>query len=185
MAIPIAEKLMHLRAEKGWNRSEAARRANIPISTYQAFEKLNRKPKGEAAMKLSRVFGVTVDYLMDDERGYPPGPLDRIAPGQQKRVASVTTEALDLSVLPENFRNYLEAHPEKLQGLIQRDLEELSTIRGYGGVPIDPAYWIDRHLEENEALERCKQTLLGSNRRLLLALLDVLSKEEGGTTHLQ
>ncbi|HHT9119087.1 MAG TPA: helix-turn-helix domain-containing protein [Candidatus Hypogeohydataceae bacterium YC41] len=168
---------MHLRAEKGWNRSEAARRANIPISTYQAFEKLNRKPKGEAAMRLSRIFGVTLDYLMDDERGYPPGPLDRVSTGRPKGVEPTTVESVDLSMLPENFRNYLEARPEKLKGLTKKDLEELSTIRGYGGVPVDPAYWIDRHVEENEALERCKKILLGSNRKLLLAVLEVLSKE--------
>lgn len=181
MAIPISEKLTHLRAEKGWNRSEAARRANIPISTYQAFEKLNRKPKGEAAIKLSRIFGVTIDYLMDDEKGYPPGSLDRISPGRPtKRTLPAAAESIDLSMLPENFRNYLEAHPEKLQGLTQKDLEELSTIRGYGGAPVDPAYWIDRHLEENEALERCKKVLLGPNRKLLLALLEVLGKEPRG-----
>ncbi len=172
---------MHLRAEKGWNRSETARRTNIPISTYQAFEKLNRKPKGEAAIKLARVFGVTLDYLMDDERIYPPGPLDRVTPGRPKRAVPATaTEPLDLSILPENFRNYLEAHPEKLQGLTQKDVEELSTVRGYGGIPVDPAYWIERHLEENRALETCKQVLLGSNRKLLIALLEVLSKEPKG-----
>ncbi len=178
MAITISEKLMHLRAEKGWNRSEAARRANIPISTYQAFEKLNRKPKGESAMKLSRIFCVTLDYLMDDDRGYPPSPLDRIAPGHPKKAVRAAGEPLDLSILPENFRRHFEAQPEKLQGLTQKDVEELSTIRGYGGVPVDPAYWIDRHLEENEALERCRQTLLGPNRKLLLTLLEALYKEE-------
>lgn len=180
MAISIAEKLMHLRAEKGWNRSEAARRANIPISTYQAFEKLNRKPKGESAIKLSRIFCVTLDYLMDDNRGYPPGPLDRVSPGYPKKAVPSTAEPLDVSILPENFIKYLEAHPEKLQGVTQKDIEELSTIRGYGGVPVDPAYWIDRHLEENEALDRCKQTLLGPNRELLLALLDAFYKEQKG-----
>lgn len=180
MVIPISEKLMHLRAEKGWNRSETARKANIPISTYQAFEKLNRKPKGEAAMRLARAFGVTLDYLMDADRGYPPSPLDRAPSGHVKRTAPAVGEPVDLSTLPENFRNYLEAHPEKLQGITQKDVEELSSIRGYGGVPVDPAYWIDRHLEENEALEGCKQILLGPNRKLLLSILEVLYKEQKG-----
>jgi transcriptional regulator with XRE-family HTH domain len=181
MTISISEKLMHLRAEKGWNRSEAARRTNIPISTYQAFEKLNRKPKGEAAMKLAKIFGVTLDYLMDDERGYPPSPLDRVSPARPKRASTAASaEELDLSILPENFRKYLETYPEKLVGLTQKDIEELSSIRGYGGVPVDPAYWIDRHLEENEAVERCKQILLGSNRKLILSILNVLSKEQRG-----
>lgn len=177
MAIRITEKLTHLRAEKGWNRSETARQAKIPISTYQAYEKLNRKPKGEAAIKIARAFGVTLDYLLDDERVYPPGPLDRVAYGRTKKGAPQPQGPIDLSSLPEGFRTYFRTHPEKLQGLTQKDIEDLSSIRGYGGAPSDPEYWINRHIEENEALERCKQILTGPNRPLLLSLLEAIYKQ--------
>lgn len=176
MTIQITEKLRHLRAEKGWNRSEVARQADLPISTYQAYEKLNRKPKGEAAIKIARAFGVTLDYLLDDERGYPPGPLDRISPARPKKVLP-NSQALDLSTLPENFKSYFQSNPDKLNGLTQKDIDELASIRGYGGVPTDPEYWVNRHLEENQALERCKQALLGPNRQVLISLLEALSKQ--------
>lgn len=176
MAIKITEKLRHLRAEKGWNRSEVARQADLPISTYQAYEKLNRKPKGEAAIKIARVFGVTLDYLLDDERGYPPGPLDRVSYTRPKK-AVLDAQALDLSALPENFKAYFQSNPDKLRGLTQKDIDELASIRGYGGEPTDPEYWVNRHLEENEALERCKQVLLGPNRQVLISLLDTLSRQ--------
>jgi transcriptional regulator with XRE-family HTH domain len=176
MVIEITEKFRHLRAEKGWNRSEVARQADLPISTYQAYEKLNRKPKGEAAIKIARAFGVTLDYLLDDERGYPPGPLDRVSYVRSRKVLP-DAQALDLSTLPENFKNYFQSNPDKLRGLTQRDIDELASIRGYGGEPRDPEYWVNKHLEENLALEKCKQVLLGSNREVLISLLDAFSKQ--------
>ncbi|MFQ5956900.1 MAG: helix-turn-helix domain-containing protein [Candidatus Brocadiales bacterium] len=178
MSISITEKLGHLRAEKGWNRSEAARQSEIPISTYQAYEKLNRKPKGEAAIKIARAFGVTVDYLLDDSKGYPPGPLDRASYTKPRKLTTQEGEAIDLSPLTEDFRRYFQAHPDKLIGLAQKDIEELSSIRGYGGAPSDPEYWITRHIEENNALDRCKHILVGPNRALLLSILESFDKSQ-------
>ncbi len=178
MAISITEKLRHLRAEKGWNRSETARQSDLPISTYQAYEKLNRKPKGEAAIKISRAFGVTVDYLLDDSKGYPPGPLDRAAYSKPRRVTTDDGEAIDLSPLTEDFRRYFQTNPDKLRGFSQKDVEELASIRGYGGAPTDPEYWVNRHHEEGLAIERCKHILVGPNRALLLSLLDSIDKSQ-------
>ncbi len=179
MAISITEKLRHLRAEKGWNRSETARQSEIPISTYQAYEKLNRKPKGEAAIKISRAFGVTVDYLLDDSKNYPPGPLDRVHYTKPRKVTlEEGGEAIDLSPLTEDFRRYFQGNPDKLRGFSQKDIEELSSVRGYGGSPTDPEYWVNRHVEESEALERCKHILIGPNRALLLSLLDSIDKSQ-------
>ncbi len=176
MAITITEKLRHLRAEKGWNRSETARQSEIPISTYQAYEQLNRKPKGESALKISRAFGVTVDYLLDDSKGYPPGPLDRVHYSKPRKMMSDTGEAIDLASLTEDFRKYFQTNPEKLMGFTQKDVDELSSIRGYGGSPVDPEYWVNRHIEENDAVEKCKRILIGPNRPLLLSLLDSIDK---------
>lgn len=178
MVISVTEKLRHLRAEKGWNRSEAARQSEIPISTYQAYEKLNRKPKGEAAIKIARAFGVTVDYLLDDGKGYPPGPLDRAVYTKPRKLTTQSGEPIDLSPLTEDFRRYFQSNPDKLQGFSQKDIEELSTIRGYGGSPADPEYWINRHIEENDALDKCRRILVGPNRALLLSLLDSIEKSQ-------
>lgn len=176
MAISITEKLRHLRAEKGWNRSETARQSEIPISTYQAYEKLNRKPKGEAAIKISRAFGVTVDYLLDDSKGYPPGPLDRAHYTKPRKITTQDGEPIDLSPLTEDFRKYFQINPEKLMGFAQKDVDEIASVRGYGGAPVDPEYWVNRHIEENEALEKCKHILVGPSRELLLSLLDSIDK---------
>ncbi|MFQ5956507.1 MAG: XRE family transcriptional regulator [Candidatus Brocadiales bacterium] len=76
----VGKKLRLLRAENGWTKSTAARAASIPISSYRNYEKesLNRKLPGKSALALSKAFGVSLEYLLDDARDYPPNPKDRI-----------------------------------------------------------------------------------------------------------
>ncbi|MDI6760807.1 MAG: XRE family transcriptional regulator [Candidatus Brocadiaceae bacterium] len=73
------KKLRHLRAEKGWTKSEAARAGGIPISSYRNYEKENLKElPGKTAMSLARAYGVTVEYLLNDSKDFPPNPEDRM-----------------------------------------------------------------------------------------------------------
>lgn len=89
----IGTKLRLLRAERGWTKSSAARAAKIPISSYRNYEKesLNRKLPGKSALALSKAFGVSLEYLLDDSRDYPPKPRDRRLLAVQE--AEVETEA--------------------------------------------------------------------------------------------
>ncbi|MFQ5862718.1 MAG: XRE family transcriptional regulator [Candidatus Brocadiales bacterium] len=82
----VGKKLRLLRAEKGWTKSTAARSASIPISSYRNYEKesLNRKLPGKSALALSKAFGVSLEYLLDDSRDYPPGSKDRIVEKAQE-----------------------------------------------------------------------------------------------------
>lgn len=169
MGTSIKEKLMHLRAEKGWSRSETARQAKIPVTTYQSYEQFNRKPSGEYALAAARALGVTVEYLIDDTKGYPPTRADRIT-----EVSGLYPAKLDTSILPSNFHDYLTAHPEKLTLILQSDIEELASIRGYGGEPLDPEYWVDKHIEENEMLDKCKKILSSPQRDLLISMINTL-----------
>lgn len=96
----VGKKLRLLRAEKGWTKSSAAKSAGIPVSSYRNYEKesLNRKLAGNAALALAKAFGVTVEYLLDDTKGYPPGPVDR-----------TLQEVIDLKT------EVAAAHPRKAQ----------------------------------------------------------------------
>ncbi|MCP4365276.1 MAG: LexA family transcriptional regulator [Planctomycetes bacterium] len=73
----IGRKLRLLRAERGWTKSSAARAAGIPISSYRNYEKesLNRKLPSMSALALSKAFGVSLEYLLDESRDYPPDPM--------------------------------------------------------------------------------------------------------------
>lgn len=79
----VGKKLRLLRAEKGWTKSGAARAAGIPISSYRNYEteSMNRRLAGNAAMALAKAFGVTVEYLLDEGKDYPPRPIDRANQG--------------------------------------------------------------------------------------------------------
>src|SRR3989338_1249060 len=75
----VGKKLRLLRAERGWSKSGAARAAGIPISSYRNYEREDlKKLAGEVALNLARAYGVTVEYLLNDGKDFPPDPGDRI-----------------------------------------------------------------------------------------------------------
>ena len=145
MGIATKEKLKHLRGEKGWGRSETARQAKIPAATYQSYEQFNRKPSGEYALALAKALGVTVEYLLDEEKGYPPIRTDLLTEGTQS-----CTEKLDISTLTSTFQVYLNKHPEKLEQLSPLDIKELASTCGDGGKLLDLERWLNKRLKEVE-----------------------------------
>jgi transcriptional regulator with XRE-family HTH domain len=63
----IGERLKYLRGKKGLSQAELARQAQIGQSTLHAYEAGNRSAKGmsvDVAIRLAKVLGVTVDYLV-------------------------------------------------------------------------------------------------------------------------
>lgn len=128
MHIRVKEKLSNLRSEHGWSREEAAKKSKVPFTAYESYEKFNRKPSGEYAIAIAKAFDVSVEYLLDDKKGYPPSKTDRQSGG-----AHPSIEELDTSVLHGGFRDYFSKHPEKLALLSQTDLQELTKTFEYGG----------------------------------------------------
>ncbi len=87
----VGKKLRLLRAEKAWTKSSAARAAGIPISSYRNYEREDlKKLAGEVALSLAKAYGVTVEYLLNDNKDFPPSPEDRIDAGAA-RLEGVTT----------------------------------------------------------------------------------------------
>lgn len=83
----VGKKLRLLRAEKAWTRSGAARAAGIPISSYRNYEREDlKKLSGEVALNLAKAYGVTVEYLLNDSKEFPPSPEDRINSGAAVRL---------------------------------------------------------------------------------------------------
>jgi len=71
MNVTFSQNLARLMKEMGFNQSELARRAglsHVAIANYLA----GRVPKYEAAEKLSAVFGVNTDYLLNPDRYKSP-----------------------------------------------------------------------------------------------------------------
>ena len=73
-------RLSQLRQEKGLNMREAARRLNMPYTTYVNYEKGTREPNSETLIALAEFYGVSIDYLLC--KSSTP-PVQEIPPGFQ------------------------------------------------------------------------------------------------------
>jgi transcriptional regulator with XRE-family HTH domain len=70
----LAEKLVQLRKERGWSQTELGERIGVHIAHLSRLENDKSQPSVEMLQKLAKAFGVTMDYLMDEEAG-EPGPV--------------------------------------------------------------------------------------------------------------
>ncbi len=63
----FAEKLIRLRKEKGWSQEELAEFMEVTRQSVSKWEGGQAAPDLEKVVRLSRLFGVTTDYLLKDE----------------------------------------------------------------------------------------------------------------------
>ena len=63
----LHEKLTRLRKEHGWSQSDLGERAGVHITHLSRLENGKSQPSVEMLHKLAKVFGVSMDYLMDEE----------------------------------------------------------------------------------------------------------------------
>ena len=62
---PTPSILEKLREEKGWTKTEVARRLGMKtVSTYANWEYGLRQPDNEMLVKIARLYGVSTDYLL-------------------------------------------------------------------------------------------------------------------------
>ena len=69
--LPFGDILKKLRDEKGWSQAQLAKRLGLSTSIIAHYESGARYPSLEALTELSRVMGVTTDFLLGltDKRG--------------------------------------------------------------------------------------------------------------------
>ena len=63
----LAEKIMALRKKKGWSQEELAEKLEISRQSVSKWESAASIPDIERILALSRLFGVSTDYLLKDE----------------------------------------------------------------------------------------------------------------------
>ncbi|MBQ9083589.1 MAG: helix-turn-helix transcriptional regulator [Clostridia bacterium] len=68
----FGEKLKALRTERKWSQSEAANKIGVSLRTYQNYESCRMQPKKSSLYgTIAGLFGVTTDYLLQDEEIRP------------------------------------------------------------------------------------------------------------------
>ena len=107
----LSEKILRLRKARGMSQEELAGELNVSRQAVSRWESGSALPDAANLLQLSRLFGVTADYLLDDAHGPQAGPASTAAPTVPTSLLSRWRQwlgALLLSVgLAGNFMIYL------------------------------------------------------------------------------
>ena len=77
----LAEKIMTLRKRAGWSQEELAAQLGVSRQSVSKWEGAQSVPDMQKVVQMSRLFGVTTDYLLKEELGEPePAPAEPDAP---------------------------------------------------------------------------------------------------------
>ena len=127
----FGEKLLKLRKERGWTQEELAAQIHISRQALSKWEQGSVLPDTENVLQLSRLFGVSTDYLLHDDfesDGDIPAVLavgERMGRKLNRIIGFAVSGAglLGLIVLAIVGANYSETYPMTPEGVV-------STARG-------------------------------------------------------
>ena len=63
----LADKIMNLRKKAGWSQEELAQQLNVTRQSVSKWEGAQSLPDLEKILQMSRLFGVSTDFLLKDE----------------------------------------------------------------------------------------------------------------------
>ena len=63
----LADKIMTLRKKNGWSQEELASQLGVSRQSVSKWESAGSIPDLDKILQMSRIFGVSVDYLLKDE----------------------------------------------------------------------------------------------------------------------
>lgn len=63
----LADKIMNLRKKAGWSQEELAEKLNVTRQSVSKWEGARAVPDMEKVVQMSRIFGVSTDYLLKEE----------------------------------------------------------------------------------------------------------------------
>lgn len=76
----FADKLITLRKKAGWSQEELAEKLNVTRQSVSKWEGAQSVPDIDKILQLSRLFGVTTDYLLKDDAAEPEYTEDDTSP---------------------------------------------------------------------------------------------------------
>ena len=84
----IGTKIVELRNQKGLTRVQLADELHIPMTTLRNYETDVREPGHKFLLDISRYFGVTTDYILENEKA--PAPEEAEADGYEVILSGLT-----------------------------------------------------------------------------------------------
>ena len=77
----FADKLIALRKKAGWSQEELAEQLGVTRQSVSKWEGAQSVPDIDKILQMSRLFGVTIDYLLKDDQSEPEyTPDDEVSP---------------------------------------------------------------------------------------------------------
>ena len=84
----LADKIMNLRKKAGWSQEELAQQLNVTRQSVSKWEGAQSVPDLDKIVQMSRIFGVSTDYLLKDELE-EQGPAPSLAEQPPRRRVSM------------------------------------------------------------------------------------------------
>lgn len=75
----IGNKLKELREAAGYNKREVAEKLDMPYTTYNNYETGAREAGSETLKKIANLYGVSIDYIFENDTQSSAYYLDREA----------------------------------------------------------------------------------------------------------
>lgn len=120
------DRLKLLREEKGWSKTEVAKKLGISYSAYSNYEYGNREPNQEMTKRIANIYEVSVLYLLEGKKIHTELPIDEF----KDKISKI----LDNNKLTKNekmieIQNQLEVNQLNLlkNSLYKLSAEDLST----------------------------------------------------------
>lgn len=104
----FTEKIKNLRLSRGLNKRQMAELLDLPYTTYNNYEIGAREANSDVLKKISKVFGVSVDFLIDNS-DYVYGNINLNTP-------QITTDTVTLPVIGSIAAGYDEIAVENWSG---------------------------------------------------------------------
>ena len=83
----LADKIVSMRKKAGWSQEELAAQLNVTRQSVSKWEGAQSMPDMDKVVQMSRLFGVTTDYLLKDEIEEPtPSEAADVSEGALRRV---------------------------------------------------------------------------------------------------
>ena len=83
----LADKIVSMRKKAGWSQEELAAQLNVTRQSVSKWEGAQSVPDMDKVVQMSRLFGVTTDYLLKDEIEEPtPSEAADVSEGALRRV---------------------------------------------------------------------------------------------------
>ena len=84
----LADKIVSMRKKAGWSQEELAAQLNVTRQSVSKWEGAQSMPDMDKVVQMSRLFGVTTDYLLKDEIEEPtPSEAADVSEGALRRVS--------------------------------------------------------------------------------------------------